>query len=201
MGLFDRLRPRSGPETFWNWFRGHEPALFEFERDQGRVFAQLAAALRNVHPDLVFEFGPVEGGRREFVVSAGGIKSAFPAVESLVECAPTLPRWRFTKFRPRRHVSGAFTLGPVHITTDRVFVSYERANGLWHLVVHLPGFTPTPEQWYEQAGYLLLDQALGEYDVETKLGSISFSVAASPEAQGTIPIGKLAALIDGAPAN
>jgi hypothetical protein len=44
--------------------------------------------------------------RIEFVISAGGIKRAFPAVMSLVRSAPSLDGWTITAFRPR---------GPTHI--------------------------------------------------------------------------------------
>jgi hypothetical protein len=84
-------------EKFWSWFLQHEPELFDFNPDQEaereRIFEQLASELRKVDPDLVFEFGPKEP-RREFVVSAGGLKRAFPAVTKLVDASPGLDRWR-----------------------------------------------------------------------------------------------------------
>src|ERR1700730_6959782 len=92
-------------EQFWNWFIAHEPELFDFDPNQlaerERIFDELANQLQEIDPDLVFEFGPREP-RREFVISAGGIKRAFPAVVSLVDAAPSLDRWNVTAFRPRR---------------------------------------------------------------------------------------------------
>ncbi len=38
----------------------------------------------------------------EFVISAGGIKAAFPSVEALHAAAPKLPKWTILKFRQRR---------------------------------------------------------------------------------------------------
>ena len=89
--------------SFWQWFEENESMLFDFERDQERTFDQLRTALKKVHPDLTFEFGPKQDGKREFVISADGLKSAFPAVESLYAAAPTLGRWSFIKFRQRQH--------------------------------------------------------------------------------------------------
>jgi hypothetical protein len=90
-------------EKFWNWFVKHEPELFNFdpvrEAERERLFDELACELRKVDPDLAFEFGP-QHTRREFVVSAAGIKRAFPAVVSLVAAAPTLERWWLIAFRP-----------------------------------------------------------------------------------------------------
>ena len=58
---------------FWRWFQDNEQDLFAFESDMERVFARLTDAIEAVHPELTFEFGPVEFGKREFVISAGGI--------------------------------------------------------------------------------------------------------------------------------
>lgn len=89
---------------FWNWFQKNEDTVFHFEKDRERVFDQLGTALQAVNPDLTFEFGPVTSdGEREFVISAGGIKSVFPAVEAVAQSAPPLPRWIIVKYRQRRN--------------------------------------------------------------------------------------------------
>src|SRR5258705_9521609 len=87
---------------FWKWFIKNERRLFEFDTAQEKIFGELSKELKKVHGDLTFEFGPVQDGKREFVLSAGGIKSAFPSVESLYAKAPPLPRWVWVKYRPRR---------------------------------------------------------------------------------------------------
>jgi hypothetical protein len=79
-------------EEFWKWFTQHEAELHDFDPGQDtereKIFNKLAAQLQKVDPDLTFEFGPTEPGR-EFVISAGGMKRAFPAVASLVNAAPS----------------------------------------------------------------------------------------------------------------
>lgn len=93
----------SPEEKFWTWFLQNDENLFNFERNQEKVFDMLAYELSQVHPDLTFEFGPVlENTKREFVISAGGIKKAFPAVENLYNSSPKIEKWIITKFRPRR---------------------------------------------------------------------------------------------------
>ena len=59
-------------------FTANEPDLFEFEKNQQDVFDGLWETLHRVHPSLTFEVGPVEDGRRDFVISADGIRAAFP---------------------------------------------------------------------------------------------------------------------------
>ncbi len=80
-------------EKFWVWFQKHSNDIFYFERDREKVFEKLTAALTNVNKDLTFEFSPIRvNGKREFVISAGGIKSAFSSVESLCQAAPDLEK-------------------------------------------------------------------------------------------------------------
>ena len=100
--LFSKKSVDTVEARFWQWYQNHEDTLFQFEKDQERVFEILAVELHKIRPDLTFEFGPVKNGRRDFVISADGIKAAFPAVEFVFASAPKLKRWTFIKFRPRR---------------------------------------------------------------------------------------------------
>jgi hypothetical protein len=56
------------------------------------IFDNLATRLQRVDPRLTFELGS-KSSQRDFIISAGGIKSSFPAVQSLANSAPQLPRW------------------------------------------------------------------------------------------------------------
>lgn len=42
------------------------------------------------------------------------------------------------------------------------------------LTVMIPGYNANEHKTYAAIGYLLLDQALGEFDVETRVGEIRF---------------------------
>ena len=107
-------------QAFWNWFLRNDDDLMHFERDRESIFDTLASELQKVHPDLTFEFGPEEDGCREFVISAGGIKKAFPAVRSLVAAAPELSGWKVTAFRPRRPIGNIVELGDHRIDPNEV---------------------------------------------------------------------------------
>lgn len=63
MGLFSK---RTKQENFWKWFQENESALFDFEKDQERVFDSLISQLHKISPHITFEFGPKENGYREF---------------------------------------------------------------------------------------------------------------------------------------
>jgi hypothetical protein len=155
---------------FWNWFLQHEAELFDFEADRERIFDQLAAALQRVDPNLTFEFGPRQA-RREFVISAGGIKSAFPVVSALAGAVPPLERWRVTAFRPRRTPDSTVEFRGKRVDPKDVQFSLLDNGKIAGVYLFIPGFRDDDAE-LKQIGYLLLDETLGEYDVEARLGLI-----------------------------
>ena len=169
-------------QKFWKWFVEHEQDLFNFEKDKERIFDELADELQKVDGDLTFEFGPKEA-TREFVISAGGIKRAFPVVTALTAAAPCLKNWQITAFRPRRDTLQTDPLQTVEFRGKSVDAKNVRFtlldNGqIAGIYLFIPGFQDGDTD-LQQIAYLLLDSLLGEYDVETKLGLIKLF---SPEA-------------------
>jgi hypothetical protein len=169
--LFTGCAKKSPEAEFWAWFDKNQDRLFSFERDQERTFDALNTAMHRVHSDLTFEFGPVENGKREFVISADGLKPAFPAVESLYAAAPALPRWIFIKFRPRR-TPMELQIGDLKIRPADVEVSVEADGSKAGFTVFVRGYDEVKKKQYSQAAFIMLDQAVGEYDMETKVGFI-----------------------------
>jgi hypothetical protein len=156
---------------FWKWFEAHEDELFHFEINREPVFDKISYALEQVDPDLTFEIGPEINGQREFVISAAGIKRAFPAVRELAAAAPQFRRWWITAFRPRRPVECAVETGGKRVSPDDVkFTLLDNGKSVG-IQLFIPGFSENDTS-LKQIGYLFLDEALGEFDVETKLGLI-----------------------------
>ena len=160
------------PEAqFWAWFEKNEDMLFHFERNQDSTFEKLNAAMSKVHPDLTFEFGPVFDGKREFVISADGLKDAFPSVESLHASAPALPRWTFIKFRPRRPTM-IIQIGGLQLEPDDLEVAIESDGDKAGFIIFVKGYNESQKNQFGQAVFIMLDHAIGEYDMETKVGFI-----------------------------
>jgi hypothetical protein len=168
-GLFKALA--TPEQAFWSWFEKNEKRLFTFETDRDCVFGELAGTMKNVHESVTFEFGPVVEGKREFVISADGIKDAFPAVERLYSSAPKLPRWKFIKFRPRRAPMDIEYDG-VKVKVADVFCTIEPDRNKAGVTIYFRGYQGNLKKQYTGIAFLMLDQALGEYDVETKVGFI-----------------------------
>jgi len=184
-------------EEFWNWFTQHDTELFDFdprrEAERERIFDELASELQKVDPELTFEFGP-NAPRREFVLSAGGIKRAFPAVISLAKAAPALDRWKVTAFRPRRPPNIVEFRGK-RLDPRNVQFSLLDNGKTAGVYLFIAGFQENDPD-LKQIGYLLLDETLGEYDVESRLGLIKML---SPETRTDgmrYPLAELAARFD-----
>lgn len=163
----------ASPETeFWKWFMAHETALYRFESPSDPILGQLSARMSAINAGLTFEFSGIRAdGIREFIISAGGIKAAFPAVEALYDAAPSLERWQLIKFRPRRESLSTISFDGRIFDPSKVLYVLAQDGDKVGIVLMFDGYVPE-DQAFAQAGYLMLDEALGEYTVETKVGFI-----------------------------
>ena len=185
------LHPESAEARFWKWFTAHDAALFEVKTASEPICNELGAEMHRVDSHLTFEFGPVQSGKREFVVSADGIRESFPAVIALAKAAPPMKHWKVTPFRPPRpdvervKVSG--------IVLDAKAIEFLAIPGdRTNLLIAVPGFEKTPESTYESGVYLLLDGILGEYTVETGIGGIEIIPKTNRPQGAWRPLTKLA---------
>jgi len=64
------------------------------------------------------------------------------------------------------------------------------------IMLFFKDYSEDEEDIYGQIGYLMLDQALGEYDVETKVGFIEFTSNESKYYDGAFPLSALAEYFD-----
>ncbi|MEZ4279996.1 MAG: hypothetical protein R3F21_10335 [Myxococcota bacterium] len=191
--LFSATRAGAEPKmTFWRWFESNDERIASYESNQEAIFDEIADQLSKIHEDLTFEIGPLIDGRRDFVVSAGGIKSAFPAVESLAASAPKLSRWNVIAFRPRHEPILAIGYGAVRVDPKDVRYWLGRHDGEIAVVIYLPKFASYNETTKKMIAYLFLDQSLGEYDVEMGLGPIDVRAVENVDPSQVKPIDQLA---------
>ena len=195
-GLFGAKAQASPEGDFWKWFVSNEAQLFSWESDREATFDKLGAAMHRVNPDLTFEFGPVANGKREFVISAGGMKKAFPTVEALFASAPSLKRWKWTKFRPRRSSLSDIEFGGITVRASDVHYLLARDDPKVGIVLFFDGYNEKEKNTFGQIGYLFLDEALGEYVVEMQVGFIEFQSRKSKYFQEASPLVELSAHFD-----
>lgn len=177
--MFNLKREKPAP-AFWKWFVENEDALFKTVDPNAAIYEFLAERLKKVHESLVFEMSAAAESPREFVISADGDREAFFAVEELADAAPPLPRWKITRFRPRvpDYASTSLQFGEHILKAEEIeyqlLAGRDRKTGQVSLAVRLfmPGCTREGDPDFLNMGFLLLDCALGEYDIETKLNMV-----------------------------
>lgn len=187
----------SAEENFWQWFEQNSSRLFAFEADRDRLFDELRKALSKVKPGLTFEFGPVKDGRREFIISADGIRDRFPAVQNLVAAAPSLAQWIVIPFRPPKSLDMIIEYDGQRLGADDVWFKAEDDAGRIGLTLHVRGLTEHNQRSLGGAAFILLDNALGEFAVETRVGFIEWQgLPDDPAAAGLQPFRSIREVFD-----
>jgi len=208
--VLDRIATLFGPKEgarereFWEWFAANEARYRAFvpggpERDA--LFAELTRRLGRVRRGVRFAFdAPDEANPdepRELVLSADGNRDLFPAVRRLADAAPppdALPGWKVVAFRPRvRDLAGvALLLGETVIGADDLWLALKPRGDRIDLDLYLRGLLEASEREIQKACLLLLDYALGEYDVGTKVGALDIhALPEDPAGSGLIPYPRL----------
>ncbi|MFP2956396.1 hypothetical protein ACLEPN_00825 [Myxococcus sp. 1LA] len=189
----------SAEARFWQWFESNSARLAQPSQDQERIFDELQNELSKAHDGLTFELGPVVNGSRELAISADGIKEHFSAVQTLVAAAPKLPRWRVVAFRQRKGPGYTVQLGTLSLSPDDVWFRVEaQPRQPIQLFLYINNFEQGERQRFAPVVYLLLDDILGEYDVETKIDGIEFdALPKNPKESGLRPLPDLAIVVDG----
>jgi hypothetical protein len=159
---------------FWTWFQNNSQRLQNFKEDRETIFEALRTELHRVDKNLTFEFGPIAAGRREFIVSADGIRSAFPSVLSLVARVPSMTDWNIIAFRPPKSLELVLEIQGLRLGADDLFFEAFQTEGRIALALYIRGFDEERRALFSQAAFILLDCALGEYAVETAVGGLDF---------------------------
>lgn len=163
--------------SFWQWFLTHEDALYHFEDHEEELLPETLEQIQKIHEDMVFEIGPEIDGVREFVVSANGSKEAFTDVIQLVKQAPDLDRWEIVAFRQRKDVFDMeIQIDDIIITPADIQFAYEIEKDRLNLRIYVTELDAEDEKTYHLV-FLLLDNIIGEYDVEMKVGTIDIYLA------------------------
>ena len=176
MSLLDKLldrKPEDPNETFWKWFQTNSNELRKVVTCKEKICDMLLKQLHKVHKDLTFAFGPETDGRREFVISADGIRDAFPAVQTLARESPYVAGWKIIAFRPAVGWDAAVKLDEISIGANDVWFKSElnemKIDVILYIKKHLLEIN---KEAIMQAVFLLLDYGLGEYIIETRIGSL-----------------------------
>lgn len=184
-------------KQFWKYFVQNAHKLSYSRKYQNKVLINCLEELKKVHPDLTFEIGSRVGDTWEFVISANGIKDAFPAVLSLIEIAPRLKGWKIIAFKQRKATDTAIAIAGVTISIeDILFEYYIEGKGKMGIILYVKDFKKSDIR-YQLAIFPLLDALLGEFDVEMKIGSIDIQpLFPNIRRKKLRPLGELPSIVD-----
>ena len=183
-------------KRFWKWFENHASSLAAVRSGDDPTLQKLDRELRKVHPNLNFEMGLSDDDELEFIVSANGIKSVFPVVEQLIACAPTLPNWKMIAFRQPKGSVPEILYQNFLLKAEDVWFSHKHRMDKVDLTIYIRDLSPDNAEQAIGASFILLDSALGEYFVATKIGLIEHKpLPDNPAARGFQPLSEIGTIL------
>jgi len=179
--------------TFWQWFQSNLDRFDRFEDEREELMDELSEQLHEVDENLVYEISSDKSAARELIISADGIRESFPAVIKLVESAPDLSGWKITPFRPRVDVEQfRLEFDEREYSASDFYFWLQSDEEHIDLILYVPGLAADNRNQLVNICYILLDMAIGEYDVTTKIRYIDHQpLAPDPKADGLKPLTEL----------
>jgi len=196
MGLFAKDTDEA---VFWKWFIKNQSRFEHFERDKEVLISDLSEKIHTYRKGLAFEIGAKKDGVREFVISADGIKDLFPVVSKLASAAPKLPNWKITAFRPRMDDYSRFTVdyNGRKFNPKEIWFYSRVLDGHFDVIFYHPSYRDEDRNLIIAGTYILLDMALGEYDVVTGIRQLDHKpLPADPKAEGLKPYSEFRTAFD-----
>lgn len=182
--------------NFWKWFEKNSELLFNMGNGDEHMFDVIADKLRKVSPYMCFEFGPVEKGKREFVISADGVFAGAQAVIDLVASAPKLDKWTITAFRQRMDIGYIQMNGKkLHVNDIKYSYTFSDDNRV-NLKLYIKGYGANRADELMGATAVLMDSVIGEYDAMTKIGAVEFHKPEKNHSAELYQLDELSALLD-----
>jgi hypothetical protein len=194
MGLFDKLkrvfatdhkedaarRADTGIEGFWAAWSAHQPQIrAQVGKEMSADLVEIVrSAVRGIHPELDWEFGPGARAPHGFTVSGHGDAGLRLLAERWRRAAP--PSDDFDYFVTRQAVARGDLMGMgLGLAGDKlefseVRVGLERIQNrrVVNVRIYHPVFAGLEEEGRVQASFLILDEPLGEDGVERWIGAL-----------------------------
>jgi hypothetical protein len=191
------FKKKDPTERFWTWFAENCEAFRDPPGDDRRNIDKLGSLLSEIREGLVVEFSLTGGRAEEIVISADGKKDLFAAVIEVVQAAPPIPGWRVTAFRQPGNPNVTIEMNGMKLGANDIWFSAEPSDGKTDLLLLVRGMTEENHQMLAGAVFVLLDNALGEFIVETALGDVNFGpLSGDPAADGLRPLTELRACVE-----
>lgn len=144
-----------------------------------RALKDFKPILAALDKNLTFEIGPGVEKPMALILSSGGISSSIPTVLSLVKSTPKDLSIDVLAFKPARPMEGNKLVANIggkklEITADDVWFSLNPEVAKIGINLYFKDYDDENAETFGQIGFLFLDFAIGEFDVMTGIGEISF---------------------------
>lgn len=175
-------RQQSAVDAFWRWWEvgGERLAKMfrgDIEQDEETI-RELNERILDIAPGLIFEFSSGTDSEFVFTLTAEGVAEFRGPTRRWLMAAPEADSvWTFTDVRlPKEDF--VVQMGEVDAAAADLRFTIERGQSSLDLEVYHPALTgPNPEQ----LGFVLLDNALGEANVELWVGAVRFTSDPGPD--------------------
>lgn len=160
---------------------------------------ELSNKLSKYKEGITYEISAEKDGKKEFIISADGIEELFSKVKSLYDAAPKIQRWTIISFRPRMENFARVNLKYAGKEFDptKLWIYHRVQDGYFDLIIYHPEYSEEEKNILVSGAYILLDTALGEYDVVTGIRYIDHQqLPKDPEKEGLIPFIQLRDVFD-----
>lgn len=177
------FRKKTTPhQDFWAWF---QKSRF-LSTDGQEVVEKLGKQANSIHDSIVFEIGPPDQRPRELIISADGIRAGVEHVEALADAAPPMDDWKITRFRPRvtRFHDKQLNFDQVTAKPENMRFIARRDDALVDLAI-FADWCNDPRCRPDGPAFIMLDMALGEYDVICRVGHIEMHPPRGSAGRGT----------------
>lgn len=188
-----KMKSTESVTTFWHWFQDNIEQFNNLNETQEQILNELSDQLNRVDDNLVYEISMNKSGQRELIISADGIKESFPSVIELTNAAPEIPEWTITAFRPRVDIT-QYTLkfNNRNLAAKDFYFWLDSEDQHIDLILFIPELTEDNHNELINASYLLLDMAIGEYDVTQKIRYIDHKpLSSKTDKTGLLPLTEL----------
>lgn len=172
--IMEHINKKDQFDLFWDWFNRREKHIYENLETETTILAEeISTNLKAVHEDLAFEISfEKKDDKRNFIISADGIKELFDLVIELTNRAPNYKEWIITPFRPRlSQKNQVIEMEGISLDYDDIYFTYEEddVEDIIHLDIYVNGYDGEDNR-FVHTYFILLDSLVGEYDAVTKIG-------------------------------
>ncbi|MCE9612144.1 MAG: hypothetical protein K8R23_18255 [Chthoniobacter sp.] len=174
---------------FWTWFTAqsaeyarllsyetHASAPNDSERQKQveQAVADTASRLRRINPEFSPFFG-YSGGANKLMITVGGQKQLFAAVDQFVSTAPKIAGWTFVALKPPLNFDAATEIksGSVALKLGDMRYSRQRqGDGSFAFTVFVPSNVSSDPDGFRRLCTRLLEDSLGERVAATAIHSL-----------------------------